>query len=289
MKQKEYTGFLEVFKQIKEDFLHHSQEVKADRWQGMNIKDRPDYISYELMNYGFTTSLNGEEELELYQDIIQPNLPWADDHFLERVCGEPINPGKEWANWPWGKSAAKHRDANEQFNHNYMQRYWPKYAHLDHTGTKTPEEFKTKLANIKSLGGILEPMSGIRHVYGDMMDIVEYLVKEPLTRQAWIPIFFPEDTGFGDGGRKPCTLGYQFIMRNNKLSVYYPLRSCDFIRHFRDDIYLTVRLLIWVLQECRKRDPETWNKIVPGSYTMHCTSLHIFTNDWMQLFGKKRS
>ena len=38
-------------------------------------------------------------------------------------------------------------------------------------------------------------------------------VKEPHTRQAWIPLFFPEDTGVGDGGRKPCTLGYQIIVR----------------------------------------------------------------------------
>lgn len=57
------------------------------------------------------------------------------------------------------------------------------------------------------------------------------------------------------------------------------MRSCDFVRHFRDDVYLTIRLLIWVLNMCQLRDPKTWKMVTPGTFTMHITSLHMFESD----------
>jgi thymidylate synthase len=125
----------------------------------------------------------------------------------------------------------------------------------------------------------LVPHKGIYWEYGDLQDLVEMLATEPYTRQAWIPLFFPEDTGIGDKGRKPCTLGYQFLVRDGELHMYYPLRSCDFIRHWRDDCYLAVRLLLWVLDRCRHVNPDFWADVVPGTYAMHMTSLHIFSSD----------
>lgn len=277
----EARNFADLIDETQEAIQLHSSEVSTDRWQGWDIKGRPDYITHELLNFSCHVPLYGEE-LSLYQHDIKANLPWADDHFLERVGGHPINPGVEWANWPWSQSAAQHLD--KKFNHNYMERLWPKFAGLFNRGTRTAEEYKELMFG----AGGANPLKGIYHEYGDLNDLVKYLIKEPTTRQAYIPLFFPEDTGWGDGGRKPCTLGYQFIVRNKQLHIYYPMRSCDFVRHFRDDIYLGVRLLLWVLDRCREADPETWNQVTPGSYSMHCTSLHIFTNDWIKLFGKAR-
>jgi hypothetical protein len=50
----------------------------------------------------------------------------------------------------------------------------------------------------------------------------------------------------------------------------------------QDDIYLTIRLLIWVLNGCREID-EAWLDVHPGTFTMHCTSLHVFANDMVQM------
>jgi thymidylate synthase len=223
----------------------------------------------ELLNVSFTMPLMGITNLDYWRQDVRPNLPWADKHFEERVCGEPINPGVEWANWPWGKNAEKFLDDRGMFDHNYMERYWPKVAGKWNKPTSYPGEVDLSQ---------LPTHRGVRGEYGDMMDLVRLLANEPLTRQAWIPIFFPDDTGIGDGGRKPCSLGYQFIVRDRSLHIYYPLRSCDFIRHFNDDIYLTLRLGLWVIEECQKLNPE-WDNIKPGSLSMHCTSLHIFRND----------
>src|SRR6185369_12458389 len=119
-------------------------------------------------------------------------------------------------------------------------------------------------------------------------DVIELMLKDPLTRQAYLPIFFPEDTGVGDGGRKPCTLGYQFIVRPDehdepRLHVYYPMRSCDLLRHFRDDCYLTVRLALWMLEQLRERSDyqQSWAKTRLATLSMHMTSLHCFVGDFM--------
>lgn len=251
-------------------FLEHAHEVHTDRWQGWDITKKPEMRSRELMSVTTTVPLKGIEELAHWRNDVKPSLPWADDHFLERVCGAPINPGIEWANWPWSKSAlAQLTEDGGQFNHNYMERYWPKYAGQVLIPTRTAEEWN-------GVGGTGVNF-GIRNDYGDLMDLVVKLAEDPTTRQAWLPIFFPEDTG--KSSRMPCTLGYQFIMRDGKLDVYYPLRSCDFVRHWADDVYLTIRLLLWIIEKARELSP-IWRNVVPGQFTMHMTSLHVFMNDY---------
>ena len=114
--------------------------------------------------------------------------------------------------------------------------------------------------------------------YGDLGDIIKLLADQPLTRQAYLPVWFPEDTGALHGGRLPCTLGYQFIMRDGRFHIIYPIRSCDFVRHFRDDIYMTVRLLQWVKERAAELN-SVWDEVRLGTYTMHITSLHCFVQD----------
>lgn len=273
MQPTRYTDFPSLYQAIDREFKSNSKKVHTRRWQGMDISKSAEFASHEILNFGFTTVMPSTD-IEYYQQHVGANQPWAENHFLERVCGVPLNPGVEWKNWPWGKHAEKSLNERGQFNHNYMERYWPKFAGMTPDGT---------LPN-----GVYSPHKGIRHEYGDLNSLVDLLSNEPDTRQAWLPIFFPEDTGIGDGGRKPCTLGYQFIVREEYLNVYYPLRSCDYYRHFKDDIYLTIRLALWVLEQCKNRRPELWENIYPGDLTMHCTSFHVFDNDFRILFGAKK-
>jgi hypothetical protein len=259
-------------------FLTQAHKVPSSPWQGLDPK--PEFATYELMNYTFTHALSGIEDLQHWRDDVRPNLPWADDHFSERVCGAPINPGVEWANWPWGSSADKFRDENGMFNHNYMERYWSRRAGIIREPSTTADEWDRLSDDYTQ-----RSHRGIRNEYGDLNDLVGQLVKNPQSRQEWFPIFHPEDVGEVVGGRKPCSLGYQFWARGGRLHVYYPLRSCDFFHHMQDDIYLTIRLLLWVLNECRNRDNTAgyWNEIKPGTFTMHCTSLHVFANDMITM------
>jgi len=237
------------FSDVTSDFakrLHdHGYEIKTEKWQGKEITDT--HAMIEILNPSFSCPV--VEDLDELKKEIKPNLPWADDHFQERVGREPLNPGNEYKNWPYYKHNPendKFRTEGKKFTHSYMERIWP------------PETM------------------GIRYEYGNFDDVINLLVKEPFTRQAFLPIWFPEDTGVKHGGRVPCSLGYWFIRRGKWLHINYYIRSCDFIRHFRDDIYLTSRKLLWALDELRKKDPETWNDVEPGFLTMYIGSLHCF-------------
>lgn len=276
----------DTFSRIREHtkglFRAYSHTVHPDSWQGRDVTGKPEMTMWELLNYSFTHNLRGIEDLDHWRQDIKPNLPWADDHFEERVCGYPINPGIEWENWPWNQSADGFRNKSGQFNHNYMERYWPKHTAAVHGPTRTAEEFVEKATEHHEYWQNATAM-GIREVYGDLNDLIEQLANNPYSNQQFLPIFFPEDVGEVEGGRKPCSLGYQFYVRNDHIHIYYPMRACDFARHMQDDIYLTLRLLLWVLDKCRGINPDFWSDIKPGLFTMHCTSLHLFANDMVEL------
>ena len=247
--------------------------VEATKWQSTNAPQ----AMVELFNMSFTLPLD-TEDLDTYREAIKPNLPWADRHFEEeRVSGEPINPGETWKIWPFARSAAAHlREGEniEQYDHSYAERYWPKYAGLTsdgHLPGGKPEE-----GDFSGTG----PCAGIRFEIGDLDDVVQVLADDPLTRQGYLPIYYPEDVAAArDSKRVPCTLGYHFIQRFGQFHLVYPMRSCDYIRHWRDDVYLTIRLQLWVLDRLREIDPETWGSVTPGTFRMHMTSLHMFTSD----------
>jgi hypothetical protein len=261
MNIRTYGRFSDAIAMEKGRLKTFARSVKAPYWQGMDVSAKPEMMTRELLNESFAVQVLSLDEL---RDDIKPNLPWADDHFAERVGREPLNPGVQWANWPFAKSAARFlKERGGKFTHTYMERIWPKRAGID--------DAMDSIDNF-----------GIRYNLGDLDDVVRLLARDPLTRQAYLPIFFPEDTGAVHVGRIPCSIGYQFILRDSYLHCIYQLRSCDFVRHLRDDLYLASRLLLWVLEELRTH--AGWDGISPGLLTTHITSLHIFEADVRTLF-----
>jgi hypothetical protein len=254
----QWTTFKEAIDYARECLLYSTIPVRTESWQGISTEGRPDMATHEVINHSLTVRVP-TENLDLIALDIMPNKVWADEHFAERVSGHPLNPPPSWERWPWAKSAAKFR-ACEKFNHTYPERIWPKWAMRD-------EQAET-------------PHAGIRYYYGDLGDVVRLLQEQPHTRQAFLPIWFPEDTGVVHRDRAPCTIGYHFLMRDNKLHLFYPIRSCDYMRHFRDDIYLAVRLQLWVIDSLRLAD-DRWLEVSPGDLSMHIYSLHCFRNDWI--------
>jgi hypothetical protein len=248
---KTFYKLSEAIQWSKERLSNYGYIVQTERWQGIPSPDD----MFEVMNTSFQSFI--PQDLEELKKEVRPNLPWADDHFQERIGGLPLNPppSNEW--WPFNQKKNEEFKKNEKFSHTYPERLWPRYA--------------SEIPN--------STMQGIRYEYGDFGDVIDLLEKEPFTRQAFLPIWFPEDTGSVHGERVPCTIGYHFMRRGNYLHIVYYIRSCDFIRHFRDDIYLACRKLLWVLEELQGRRPGEWSDVVPGYYTMHITSLHCFNKE----------
>lgn len=247
------TGFERYWHEVADQLTKQPPE-DTRHWQSQEVADNPMMRMHELLNWDL--AMNFTLDVEQLQMMVSPNLPWAEDHFLERVSGEPLNPPPSEAWWPFAQQGnAGHKSEGEKFSHTYPERMWPKEA----GGVPHTSDWQGHF--------------GIRFHYGDLGDVVEHLRKMPMSRQAFLPIWFPEDTGAVHGKRVPCSLGYHFQIRDHSIFVTYYIRSCDLIRHFRDDVYMAARLGQWVARQL----PELM--IGRGQLNMYMANLHCFHGD----------
>ncbi len=252
-----------------EDEIHRLRKeilngVMLDRgeWQGKTSGE----FNRVLEAHNVTLQCEVSISVPSWQEKVQPNLPWAEDHFMERVGGEPLNPGEQYKNWPYYEAQGEDYREGGKFSHTYMERFWPKYAgYLPGMQNKATQRL------------------GINSWYGDLNDLVELLIARPMTRQAYLPIWFPEDLDAAGGGeRVPCTLGYHFQRRPrgsdygaDVLDITYFMRSCDYFRYLRDDVYMAGRLLQWIVDRVEGTEE--------GRLTMHIINLHVFADERVRL------
>lgn len=254
--------FADVWLEMKRDVLNQPL-FGSGEWQSQKTEVRTRELMGAVLEYrlpGDATTLDAET---------LSNQPWAEDHFQERVSGLPLNPPPSEAWWPFNQQGnAAHKFQKDgtmpKFSHTYPERFWPKKA-----GEVTD--------------GYVGHF-GIRYALGDLADLVSLLRRAPATRQAYLPVWFPEDTGTVHGGRVPCSLGYHFLIRGGQLHCWYSMRSCDLLRHFPDDVYMAGRLVQWVCDQLN--DPAGLDEerpiLLPGILNMTISSLHTFeTDDYM--------
>lgn len=223
--------------------MAQAPDVHVGEWQAIR-EDIPQADTIELEDVSFAIQI--PTSIDEWQTEIHPDLSWAEDHLLERVSGIPYNPPPSEKWWPYRRQDNQEfKDENEKFSHTYPERFWPKLA-----------------GNASTL------RRGIRFPYGDLLDLVELLRSRPGTRQGYLPVWNHEDTGAVEGQRVPCSLGYHFMVRNGELKCVYYIRSCDFFRHFRNDVYMAGRLCQWVAEQIQ---------VQPGRLVMHISSLHVFS------------
>ncbi len=255
--------------------------IDVGEWHAMDVSGRTELVSKEVQD--LVLDLEVPMSVPLWQSTTSPNLPWAEDHFLERISGKPLNPPPSSEYWPFavGSNASNDRHKIDgQFSHTYPERFWPKHAGGAKPGCAWTENH------------------GIRFNYGDYADLVDIMVRNPFTRQAYLPIWFPEDLGAArQNQRVPCTLGYHFMARPTWRDIHiwgqeerigvaaelpvtmncnYYLRSCDFMRYFVDDVYMAGRLL---QHTCLMVGDRVGYKIFPGILSIHISSLHAFVGD----------
>lgn len=243
--------------------LLNTTPANHGKWQQLDVSKSSLHATYEILNTTLWYQMpKNQLDAEAY---IGPDLPWAENHFQERVGGEPINPGVEHANWPYHAHGADLHIKGGRYDHNYMERMWPTSLTHENMPSHYPEPFGFR---------------GYRFDVGDLDDVVKQLVEEVGTRQGYLPIWFPEDTGATAGQRVPCTLGYHFIIRDGILHCQYNLRSCEIYRHFTNDIYMATRLAQWVAE--RVSDGSK-SDVTVGQLTTHIVSLHGFVGDTKQI------
>lgn len=225
----------ESLRQIRSLLLNKGKVIKTERWQG---KENPPSFLELLQPVMNLDMVDNEEDLN---KLCKTDQPWANEHFMERVSGKPLNPPPSHVKW---RMKTEDYMVDNKFDHTYPERMWPK--------------------------GL---MTGIRFEIGDLLDVVKLLQKDKNTRQAVMPMFSYEDITAGlEGRRVPCSLSWNFIIRDNKMHCLYSMRSCDAVRHLHNDIYFANKLVIWIISHLEY-------DIKPGNLQMCMTSLHCFDND----------
>jgi hypothetical protein len=255
--------FKALFHQLQDDLVAQ-EPYDVGEWQSQK---KDSLMMRELHNVTFSMPIPTDAaELEM---MTGAHLPWAEDHFQERVSGQPMNPAPSEKWWPFrqnkdGNTNRDHKSEGEAFSHTYPERIWPKMANV---GGYTDQGRE-----------IYVPHVGIRFEYGDLYDVIQLLINQPNTRQAFLPIWFPEDTGlqWRAGRRVPCTLGYHFEIRGTHLTISYFMRSTDLLRHFQDDIYMAARLAQFVGDKLGEAN-SVW--LSSAELIFHTANLHIFDAD----------
>lgn len=242
-----------IYLEILKEFDKLKILTKRDSWQ-----DRKKSFNFYETNHYFKTfnlkNITGDEEY-LAKKHFQPSLPWADIHFLERISGYPLNPTP--SHLMWANHTSDHLDPSGKFSHTYPERYW--YS-------KCVKE-------------------GYRYSNGDLNDVISILSKDFTTRQAYLPIYLPEDLKASlDNQRVPCTLGYHFTLRQGfyyqniyYLDIAYFMRSTDILRHLNNDLYLTWKLAKYIIEKLKDHDSK--KEFSLGQFSFFTSNLHCFEDD----------
>lgn len=240
-----YTNAQEMVEEVKRDLAEMGIVVRPATMQDKYVKGNPDYETKELQNYSYCL-LNAKS-----QDIPGVTQPWADAEFEERVT-DPwerdgggkriliqtpgfINPGEAWK---------------------LREEVWSEYMH----DGKLAYTYNELLWNNDQL-----------------TKIMNRLKKDPDSRQLWISLWNPDkDPDFlGGVSRVPCSLGYGLQVRDGKLNLHYVMRSCDFVTHFRNDVYLAIKFLEWVAEK---------TGYPVGDFTHTMFSCHVYNKDIQGVF-----
>lgn len=103
--------------------------------------------------------------------------------------------------------------------------------------------------------------------------VLKELRRNPDSRQAIIAIWDRNIDVKYLGGKKrvPCSIYYQFLIRNGKLHIIYSQRSADLVTHLFNDIWLAFRFKSEIAKFLGYEDGFLYHNI---------GSLHVYKKDW---------
>lgn len=234
-----YLNSVEAITDIGRELKKCATEVHTQTYQNKDISHDPNFKTKEIQAFEFMV-INMDDKDQM------PNvtLEWAKAEFGERISTSVANPGKAWE---------LRKEVWEQF---LVEQYYEDENNVQHSKKVFEYTYSERIAS-------------------QIRPVISELRFRPQTRQAIISVYNSYIDLRSMGSRRvPCSMYYQFMIRDNKLDIIYVMRSSDFATHFQNDM--------WLADELRRYIASMLG-IESGKFIMMIDSLHIYQKDWEQL------
>lgn len=260
-----YSDCRELMSEMGRDLWEMGKIVKPKTYQNKVIEGNDDFATKELICEQYClTSLDEEEYLFAYTN----SKEWAEAEFAERINPNPINPGYAYLKRPemWQQFLV-----NGIFDYSYGERMNQEVSYQKEN-MRILEAVAKQLANDPDTRKAILPIFGsyVREGYTDMG---EHVLTE-----------FERDIDRLDGhARIPCSMYYDFLIRDGKLNICYHERSSDFVQHFGNDVWLAWKLMEHMVTLVNQNLPEEGDMVEPGYLFHTIDSFHAYKKDWVKL------
>lgn len=231
-----FTNAVEMVGEVERDLFEMGTQYQSATCQDQNVQDNPDFRTMELCGYSYMlTDFNPKNlmEMALYTGYLEGKREWLLAESEERLYASSAldTPLNPGKAWQYNKELWGKFIRNGVFSYSYAERW---QAQLPY--------------------------------------IIRELLEKPNSRQAVMTMYDRHEDMLNWGGfdRVPCSLSYQFMIREGKLVVIYNQRSCDFVKFFGADVYFTIELLKMVAKNLG---------IEAGQFIHNLGSLHAFAGD----------
>jgi len=227
-----FTNPVEMVKEVERDLFEMGTRYQSSTVQDQDVADDPDFQTMELCGYAYMlTEFDSNNMFDMLDHSGKINAEWLNYEDQERRYGTTDRP------------------LNPGLAYTFNGEFWEKFIRNGVFSYSYAERFQAQLPYI-----------------------IRELKAKPNTRQAVMTMYDRHQDMMHWGGRDrvPCSLTYQFMLREDKLVLIYNQRSCDFVKFFPSDVWLTVNLLKHVAREIGKE---------PGQFIHMLGSLHAFAGD----------
>lgn len=231
---------LEMIQEINRELKINGITIPVKHYQNIQLSGE-DQLTKELIGVNFIINkpwLNKREMLEfIFPDEIDKMEKYCIQEFEDRINRSGLNPGNSYKIRLDLWQSLMSKDVINKFDYTYSERI----------------NYKKQLDNV-----------------------ISTLKEDINSRQAMIMIFRPDDMEkTGGNTRIPCSISYQFLIRNNRLHIIYYIRSNDYFKHFAIDIYLTNSMQMYIVEQLKPY----YNNLQCGTLNYYAGSLHAYNED----------
>ena len=241
-----FKRLVDAENEILRDLLVRGISVECNSYQDKKLVGA-DRVVKEIIGVAFKVDkplLDREEGIRyIFKDDTDRIIKYCNQEIADRCSGQPLNPGNSYK--IRADMWTKFLEGSGKFSYQYAERLW------------THDQFRT---------------------------VIDCLKEDQGTRQAVLAIWNPDldmvGSKLGGGNRIPCSLNYQFLIRNNRLHCIYSMRSNAALGHWPIDLYCATGLMEYVVKELK----DTYPDLKVGSLTYMAGSFHAFQwelKDWL--------